>query len=347
MTTRLPLAIDALLKTVTAKIKNQEYPNIHSLLVAKNGTLVYEQYFAGPDQIYGNDVGVVVHSKTKLHDIRSISKSVISACIGIAIDQGIIEGVGQRISDFFPEFALKGSKSKWTIQHFLTMTTGLVWNENFTYSDPENDEFKMTNSRNPIVYVLNKPLKCKPGTRFNYNGGATQILSEIIERVSNSTLDRFVNEFLFEPLGIKHFEWSKYSVWKGSDEFAAPSGLRLTSRDIMKIGLLYSNKGVWDKKRLISESWIFESFEPRIKSPSEITVGNECYGYQYWIWPDMYQDKEFNMIAAIGNGGQNIFWNLENDIVVVTTAGNYNNWDIKNNSYALVKNEIYPLLLDL
>ena len=192
------LGIDTiLLNNLTTKIEKQEYPNIHSLLIAKNGSLIYEKYFEGQDEIYGKDVGVVKHSDTTLHDLRSISKSVVSICIGIAIDKGLIKGVNQKISSFFPEISFHGDKSNWTIEHFLSMTTGLVWNEDMPYNNLENDEIQMTYSKNPIAFVLNKPLETNPGARFNNNGRTTQVLAEIIERTSNTSLDRFVNNHLF------------------------------------------------------------------------------------------------------------------------------------------------------
>jgi len=339
------LGIDSLvLSSLTTKIEKQEYPNIHSLLIMKNGLLIYENYFKGYDENYGNAIGLVQHSDTTLHDVRSISKSVVSICMGIAINQGLIKGVNQNISQFFPNIEFKGDKSKWTIHHFLTMTTGLVWDKNSPYNNPENDEIKMTDSHDALDYVLNKPLKTAPGKKFNYNGGATQVLAKIIERASNMTLYQFVKEYLFLPLEINHFEWNKYSVWNGSDEFAAPSGLRLTSRDLLKIGLLFRNKGVWKNKQIIPKEWVIEAISPKIDFPSEVTDGNEWYGYQFWIWPDIFNDSEFNMVAAIGNGGQNIFWDLKNDLIVVTTAGNYNNRSIKNDPYALLKNEVYPIV---
>ncbi len=334
--------IDSLqLKQLTSKIEKQEYPNIHSVIILKNSKLVYEQYFSGNDQSYGKDIGIIHHNKTTLHDLRSVSKSVVSICVGIAIDKGMIKGVQQKISDFFPEIELKNEKANWTIEHFLTMTTGLDWNEKIPYTNPKNDEIQMTYSKNPIAYVLNKPLKNTPGVKFNYSGGATQILAEIIERVSNTSLDKFANDHLFLPLGIKKFEWKKFSVWGGANKFAAPSGLRLTSRDLLKIGLLYQNNGKWRDKQVLSEEWIKQSFSPKIGVP----VSNSAYGYQFWMWSDVILKNKIKIVRANGNGGQNIFWDLKNDLIVVTTAGNYNKWNIKNNPYALLRNEIYPLFL--
>ncbi len=348
-TTSQELGIDSiLLHSLTMKIENQEYPKIHSLLIAKKGKLFYEHYSKGQDQIWGRDIGTVQFADTTLHDLRSITKSIISACIGIAVEKGFIKDENQKVSDFFPELdtLFVGDKSNWTIQDFLTMATGLSWNENIPYDNPQNDEIQMSSSENPVEYVLSRPLETRPGIKFNYNGGATQVLSEIIVRSSKMSLDKFVKDYLFDPLGIKSFEWTKYSAWKGSDTYAAASGLRLTSRDLLKFGLLYRNNGKWNALQIVPSNWVRESFYEKIEFPSNVASGNEAYGYQFWIWRDSILNEEFQMIAAIGNGGQNIFWDLKNDIIVVTTAGNYNKWDIKNNPYALLRNEIYPIILN-
>ncbi len=342
------LGIDSLrLNDLTTKIEKQEYPNIHSVLIAKNGSVFYEKYFQGQDQIYGRSIGTIKFSDSTLHDIRSISKSIIATCIGIAIEKKYIKSVDQKISDFFPEMdsIFVGNKTNWTIQQFLTMTTGLTWNEDVPYDNPENDEAQMAIDPYPINYVLKQPLEATPGAVFNYNGGATQILAEIIERSSKTPLDNFVKEYLFNPLGIKKFEWTKYSVWEGADKFAAAAGLRLTAQDLMKIGLMYRNKGNWNGHQIIPSNWVSESFTAFIEFPSKVAAANDAYGYQFWIWPDLFQNNEFEMIAANGNGGQNIYWDLKNDLIVITTAGNYNKWDIQNDTYALLKNEIYPLSL--
>lgn len=343
------LGIDSLcINDLTKKIEKQEYPNIHSVLIAKNGQLFYEQYFKGEDQIWGRNIGTIQVTHSTLHDIRSVTKSIVSACIGIAIEKGYIKNVNQKISDFFPEMesVFIGDKSNWTIQNFLIMSTGLSWNEDVPYNNPENAETKMSSSENPVEYVLTQPLETKPGTKFNYSGGATQVLAEIVVRSSKTPLDEFVKEHLFDPLGIEKFEWTKYSVWKGADTFAAASGLRLTSRDLMKFGLLYRNKGNWNGKQIVPSQWVLESFSEKIEFPSKVANGNDAYGYQFWIWPDSILNNEFKMVAAIGNGGQNIYWDFKNDIIIVTTSGNYNTWDIKNDTYALLRNEIYPLILN-
>lgn len=339
------MGIDTLLlKDLTSKIKSQFYPNIHSVLIAKDGQLFYEEYFAGRDQNYGKDIGLIQHTDTSLHDLRSISKSIVSALVGIAIDKRLIRGVDQKISDFFPEMVFEDEKANWTVEHFLTMTTGLQWNENIPYDNPENDEIRMTYSKDPVAYALGKDLESSPGNRFNYSGGATQVLAEIVERTSKIPLDDFAYHNLFQPLGIEKYSWNKYSVWGPSETFAAPSGLRLTPRDLMKIGQLYLNNGVWAGKRILKPEWITQSFDRKVEFPSDVAEGNDGYGYQFWTWQDTMLGKEVIIVAANGNGGQNIYWDIRNGLIVVTTAGNYNKWDIENDTYAILKNHVYPAI---
>ena len=332
------------LDDLTKKIENQFYPNIHSLLISKDGYLIYEKYFNGFDQNFGKDIGNVSHTKNTLHDLRSITKSVISACTGIAINKKLIRNTAQKISDFFPEYDFSDGKEGWTIEHFLTMTTGLEWSEELPYDNHENDEIKMTFSKDPVNFVLTKPMSAIPGKVFNYKGGATQILAEIIERSSQTTIDDFANEHFFKPLEIKFYEWNKYSVWNGSAKFAATSGLRLTSRDLLKIGLLYRNKGEYKGTRILTPEWVTESFTQRMEFPSLVSNGIDGYGYKFWMWKDVINGRIVNIIAAKGIGDQSIYWDLENDIIVVTTAGNYNKPDIKNNTYVMLRDYIYPAL---
>lgn len=337
---------DSIFNTITKKIDNQEYPNIHSLLISKDGNLVYEEYFKGADNNLGEDLGIVQFTDTTLHDLRSISKSVVSALVGICIDKGLIKNVNQPISDFFPKHQFEGEKAQWTIQHFLTMTTGLDWNEKLPYTNPENGEIQMLRSKDPVSFVLNKQLADKPGTKWNYCGGATLILGEIVKLTSKMPLDQFANEYLFTPLGIEKFEWNKYSkVSGGADIIAAAAGLRLTSRDILKFALLYRNKGLWNDKQVLTKAWVDESFKRRITYPCD--PGYDCvnhYGYQFYSWDDKALGQEIALVVAIGNGDQRIYLDTKNDILVVVTAGNYNQWDIQNNSYALLINEIYPAI---
>ena len=329
-----------IINKIDTAITNGTYPNIHSLLIVRDDKLVYEKYWAGKDQRWGDDLGLIKHNQESLHDIRSISKSVVSACVGIAIDQGKIKNVDQRVFEFFPDYAKldTGIRSALTIKHLLTMSSGIVWNEDIPYDNPENSEIRMTRSPNQVEYVLSQPLEFPPGQVWKYNGGTTQLLAAIIEKTTGKKVDEFAKEFLFQPLGITRFEWVKYP---GTDLPAAASGVRLRSRDLLKFGLLYNNGGKWGDKPLISQQWVEESFQSHVQR-----TGSGSYGYQFWLWRDTVNNKPVPFVFATGNGDQKIIFDKTHDLLIVSTAGNYNKWDIKQNVYALVKNYVYPALIN-
>lgn len=321
---------------MTEALREEKYSNVHSVLIARRGTLVYEQYFSGEDEIWGDSKGEVKFNGETLHDVRSISKSVVSACIGIAVDQGKIKEVKQNVFDFFPEYEKHktGTRAQLTIENLLTMTSGLQWNEDIPYDNPENSEIQMTNSNDPIEYVLSRPMVADPGTRWNYNGGTTQVLAAIIKKVSGLEVDEFARVNLFEPIGITNFEWTPFPT---TTVPAAASGLRLRPRDMMKFGLLYYHGGVWKGRQILSKDWVDKSFTSFISRPD-----GGAYGYQFWIWDDDFHGAPSPVFVAVGNGDQRIFINKQADLVVVTTAGNYNKWGLPNHPGKLLADFIYP-----
>lgn len=328
------------IQALAAEIEKGVYPNIHSLLISRNNKLVYEHYWPGKDEHWAIPVGVVPHSKDSLHDIRSISKSIVSACVGIAIQQGKIKSVDQKVLDFFPQYAAQdtGLKSALTVKHLLTMSSGLVWNEDVPYDNPENSEVRMIRSADPVGYVLIQPMEAPPGQVWKYNGGTTQLLAAILERTTGKKVDQFAKEYLFTPLGITQFEWLRYP---GTDMPAAASGLRLRSRDLLKFGLTYSNEGRWNGKQVVPASWVKASMEDQVQRQGH---GGGAYGYQFWIWYDKAGDKEIRVVNCVGNGDQRIIFNKDNNLVVVITAGNYNKWDIKKNAAAIMREYVGPAL---
>ena len=333
---------DSLLQMEKA-IRSQSYPNIHSVIIMKNNKLVYENYFAGKDEIWGTPLGIVEHHRDSLHDIRSVSKSIVSACIGLAVAQGKIESVNQAVFDFFPEYTeyKTPEKAKLTLWHLLTMTSGLEWNEDVPYDDPNNSEIQMTSSEDPMAFVLSRPLIEKPGSTWNYNGGTTQLLAAIIKKVSGMEIDKFANRYLFLPMEIDHYEWTKFP---GTDLPAAASGLRLTSRDLLKFGLLYQQEGQWQGNQLISKEWIQNSTQAYINFGRNNNLG---YGYQFWILNGIIMSErlDYPIVAAFGNGNQRIYLDKKKELIVVITAGNYNLWRMEKDSEALMADFIYPAIL--
>lgn len=330
----------AVISEVIDSIESGFYPNRHSLLIYKNGKLVLEKYFPGKDQkAWSGDIGIVEHNVNTLHDLRSVTKSVVSACIGIAIAQGKIKGVNQLVFEFFKEYGQydTGSKKDLTIEHLLTMSSGLEWNEEIPYDNPENSEMRMAASKDPVDFILSRPMAAPPGTQWRYNGGTTQLLAEILKRATGQKIDEFANENLFKKLGIPGYEWAPFP---GTDNPTAASGLRLRSRDILKFGILYQNAGKWKDEQILPKDWVEQSLSSKITRPDP-----GGYGYQFWIFTDTLQGKPMEWPTAVGNGDQRIFFDRKNDMVVVMTAGNYNKWDIQNNAGSILRKiyESFPV----
>ena len=161
--------------------------DVHAVIVVRHGKLVFEQYFPGYDEPWGMDDGRHEFDATTKHDMRSVSKSVISLLVGIAIDRKLIKSADEPAVKFFPDYSALKSPG-WdniTLRHLLTMSSGIQWDENRAWKDPLNDEPHLGSEDDPYRYVLSKPIAAPPDTVWNYNGGGTDLLGNIIERVSS------------------------------------------------------------------------------------------------------------------------------------------------------------------
>ena len=297
--------------------------NVHSVLVARGGKLVFERYFRGSDEIpgriYGRRVENVTFDADTLHDMKSVSKSVASLAVGIAIDRGLIRSVHEPIFSFFPELADLRSPEKDRIQllHALTMSMGLAWVEATPATgDDNNDEARMHRARDACRYVLGLAATAPAGQEFFYNTGALALVSAIIRKATGRRLDEFARETLFEPLGITAVEWERY---KGDTD--AGGGLRLRPRDMAKIGQLVLAGGRWNGRQIVSREWIETSTAPKIK-----TTDGQSYGYLWWLGRSLLNGREVQWAGALGRGGQSIRIVPELDLVVVVTAGYYQDY---------------------
>jgi CubicO group peptidase (beta-lactamase class C family) len=305
---------------LTKQILSDSFPNIHSLLIAKDNKLVYENYFDGKDESWGSNLGYANHDLNKLHDIRSVSKSIVAACIDIAIQQNKIKSIDESIFNYLNDYKKfeNDQNKKITIRHLLTMSSGLNWDEDVPHGTKINDETQMERSGNPIEYVLKKSSLYTPGTIWKYNSGGVQVLAEIIKEATGYRIDDFANKFLFEPLVIKEYKWVK----SHRNFPAAASGLRLTSRDLLKFGLLYLNNGKWNNQQLLSENFVSETLKTQILRDQKIST--KGYSFLFWTQTDTAKNIQFPLFIARGNGGQRIFINKDSNLIVVITAGNYN-----------------------
>jgi CubicO group peptidase (beta-lactamase class C family) len=290
--------------------------NAHAILIARNGTLVYEHYFTGIDQAWAKPLGTVTYDASKRHDLRSITKSVTSLLVGIAQDRGWLPDLDASVFSFFPEHAdlRTVDKDKITVRHLLTMSPGLAWNEDLPYSNPQNSERLMTDAPDRVRYVLEQPLIRPPGKVYIYNGGATLLLGAILHKVSGQPVDRLAQQMLFDPLGIRDVEWVCYA----NEAPIVASGLRLRPRDLLKIGQVVLDGGAWHGTQIVSRGWIDESVTPHINGE-----GLFFYGYQWWLGRSLIARKEIKWISGVGWGGQRLYIVPSRGLVIAVMAGLY------------------------
>ena len=310
------------LSMINDDIKKHPEWNFHSFLVSRNGQLTFEKYYKGSDQKWGTDLGVVSFNRETLHDLRSVTKSIVSILIGIAIQEGHIKNVDQPLSDFFPENKFPDKKNTITLRHLLTMTTGLAWDEMSTsYSDPNNDSVRLLEAEDPVAFLLARPLTSAPGESFNYCGGSTEVLAEVLQRATKTPIRKYFEKKLWLPLGgkINSYEWGGRKNGAPAGEF----GLRIRPIDLMKLANLVENKGSFKGKQIIPAQWISEFSKNQVKAlPAPLAARFLGYGFQWWL-PRLKNAENTNVFAALGNGGQIAMIFPKQKIVFVTTAGLY------------------------
>jgi CubicO group peptidase (beta-lactamase class C family) len=312
----------AALEELAAEIEAGDFPNTHAVLVEHDGELIFERYFSGPDERWGEAIPDRVMGPDSLHDLRSISKSVTSALLGIALGDDFEAALVRPAKEYLPDLDLAGSAQGVTLHHVLTMTMGLEWNEmTVPYTDPTNDEIRLYEASDPAAEVLTRPAVHEPGSTWYYSGGSTQVLASIITEMTGQSLDDFANEHLFAPMGVQKFEWLGPDGWS-PDNPAAMSGLRLTARDLAKLGSVYLHRGMWQGTQIVPEEWVTRSMERHVPEIGDWSNGGMWgYGYQWWVgdWPSGHR-----VVAGVGNGNQRLFVVPSERLVVTVFAGQYN-----------------------
>jgi CubicO group peptidase (beta-lactamase class C family) len=321
---------ERLIEEAVNKIYSGRYPEVHSMLIYKDGRLVLDEYFRGHKYQWEapyHHGEWVTWDRDMLHDLMSSSKSITSCLTGIAIEKGFIESVHQSIFDFLPDHQRfrNSGKEKITIEHLLTMTSGLDWKEwSAPYSSTENPNIGIWfQEEDPVSFILEKPLVSEPGTSFNYNTGHMHLLGEIIRNASGMNIDQFSRKYLFDPLKVDTLSWSQQFP---NGEYDGNS-LLLTPRAMMKFGVICLNNGNWNGNRIVSEEWVEKSTtaygnNKGINIPEEPS-GKLGYGYNWWTKVYSVQGTLVHMYTASGFGGQHIMVLPEVGTVVVFTGGNY------------------------
>jgi CubicO group peptidase (beta-lactamase class C family) len=295
----------------------EETLNIRSVIVVRNGYIIDEGYLTNT-----KFRPVREDYRREMHNIFSVTKSITSLCIGVAIKKGYINNVSQTFFEFFPELwdlTYDLRKKNITLEHLLTMTSGIEWDESsVAYDSMSNDYTQLYLSSNWIQFYLDKPMMYDPGENFAYSGGSSMLLSAIIQKVTNKTTSEFAHENLFTPLGIIEEHWRWETSPQGMSNGAAY--LFMTPRDMAKIGLLCLNNGTWDGEEIISKDYVLAA-----TINQQPTFSDSTYGYQFWIQDWFLYDG----YAAIGWRGQRIVVFPAVNIFVVFTS------DISNFNYYL------------
>ena len=291
-------------------------PRLRSLLISVEGELVEERYYHGA-------------AEGRLANLKSASKSIISILIGIAIDVGHITGITQPVADFFPGVFGRFDdpiKSTITIEDLLTMRSGLETTSNRNYG-------RWVQSPNWVRHVLSRPLVDRPGGRMIYSTGSTHLLSAIITEATGMSTLEFSRQHLAQPLGIALPAWLRdpQGVYFGGNE------MQLRPRDMLRIGQLYLNCGMFEGRQIVSEEWVHASLQPRTRSQFS---GRE-YGYGWW----MRSLVRHEVYYAWGYGGQFIFVVPDLQLVVaITSSPNPGQGRRQHLSalYGLVENQVIP-----
>ena len=266
--------------------------HIDSILIVRNGHIVLDAYFWPFKQ-------------GEKHIIHSCTKSVMATLIGIAIDKGYIQGVGQPVTDFFPDktFAnMDPRKESMTLENLLTMTSGLACRDSYLYR--WKGLIEMRASADWGQYVLDLPMAEPPGERFEYCNGVSHLLSVIIQKATRMRTLAFARQHLFEPLGIQDVGWdtSPQGVDIGWGE------MRLRPHDMARLGWLYLNQGRWADKQVVPTAWVAVSTRGHV----DATLFDR-YGYQWWV-------DDAGYYAAVGFKGQRIFVIPPKNMVAVFTG---------------------------
>jgi len=252
---------------------------------------------------------------TDLHSMQSVSKSVSSIIVGIAVTRGDFKaGLDTPLLTYFDLARVKNvdeRKRRITLRHVLTMSTGLDWNEEVAYDDPRNDADLMEATDDWVQYVIDRPMAQEPGKVFNYSSGVSELLAFIFQKEAGQDIEKYGEKYLFTPLGMDHY-WKRSPMGVVDTE----GGLFVRTTDLAKIGYLYLHDGMWEGEQIVSKEWVKQSLAPFIDAEEGFK-----YGFKWWLLPRT--DRKGYVWMARGFGGQRLMVFPEEDLIVVFTG-----WEI-------------------
>lgn len=343
-------AIDSLV----ADLASGEYGLVDAFLLIRNGKIVADHRFENNYDSIGALYDTTNHhynydhpdwhpylKGTDLHTMQSVTKSVMSAALGIAIDEGLIAGVQVPVYSFFGDYApftTDARKDATTLEDFLTMRSGIEWNTAGGYSDSEHSTIQLEASDEWIRFILEHPTDTLPGEVFEYNDGVSVLIGKIIREATGQRMDEWARSRIFEPIGIDEFHWKITPDGEADTE----GGLYLTTHDLARFGYLFLRGGRWNGRQIISEEWVEASTSPVVPDVAPNNDRQDSgYGYQWWV-PDQ-EDGRATVFAGNGYGGQFVLIVPELDIVAV-----FNGWNIhgggNRSTWRALQNRILPVV---
>ncbi|PTY38499.1 hypothetical protein BGP77_12385 [Saccharospirillum sp. MSK14-1] len=294
--------VDDYLQQLDADLAQVEDHQLHSVLVARQGQLVYERYYNG-------------YAANTPHDLRSVTKSITSLLTGMAVDDGAVLNVDQPMMGYlgeaYPQVENKGGIS---LRHLLTMSSGLDCDDRDGQSRGQED--RMYRQRDWVAYFLALESVAPPGQYSAYCTGGVVALGRVISEATGLPVDQYAQQRLLSPLGIRNVRWARFD---GDRQIDTGGHLLMTPQALVKIGQLILQQGQWQGERLMNPNWIAEATTPQMQ------VDGTDYGFLWWLHEVDYGLQPVRIIAARGNGGQTLFIAPQFDLVAVMTAGYYNN----------------------
>lgn len=296
---------EELIRALKAKIHQNRFKDITSLVVIKQGKLLIEEYFNGA-------------SRNTLHDTRSVGKSFASTITGMAVEEGHLQSVDQTLSEFYDltRYAnYSPTKDKVTLKSLLTMSSG------FEGSDADDDspghEEKMYPTNNWVKFALDLPMdqSKQMGKNWDYFTAGVVVLGDILDRAVPGGLEKYADEKLFGPLGITRYRW-KYTPQK---VVSTAGGLQMSALDYAKYGYLYQNGGQWNGRQLIDPDWVINSFTNHFSGTPDQTA----YGFLFWNHTYRANDQLYEAFQCSGNGGNKVIVFNDQPLVIVITATAY------------------------
>jgi CubicO group peptidase (beta-lactamase class C family) len=293
---------------IAGAILDGTYKDVHSVLLYQDGKLVLEEYFYG-------------YNAQRPHQLRSATKSVVSALAGIAVDQHALSGVNERVVPALSYSSYANPdprKAAITVGDFLSMSSGLDCDDHSSTSPGR--ETVLDDSPDWVKATLDLPMINDPGTKGYYCSGGVSVVGRVTENAVHMPLPDFAQKYLFGPMGMARADWTwNYDLTNADKEY---SQIHLRPRDMLKLGILFEDGGRWHGRQVISESWVNTS------TAEHSHVDNTSYGY-FW-WRHMFSvempggEQQVVVIAAQGNGGQKIYIAPQYHLVAVFTGGGYN-----------------------